>query len=224
MAEPEAPAAEPEQAPEAAAEQAPEAVTEERSEKYLTMIHVGLDGEVTLDDDTPIDLDEFKRILRDSSFSWILTLRGTPLWTTHKIRTANRAMRRALRVRDRHCAYPGCTNLGYLDAHHLTPYTDRPETRLDGLVLLCWVHHHLVHDRGETLTRDRDGTVVVQRRDGTTWTGKRPPPVIADPPDVAAHHRAFAGDRLTHYARDVILEHLLGDRPIAMESPTDPDP
>ncbi len=142
----------------------PEAMTTERAEKYLTMIHVGLDGDVTLTDDTPVDLDQFKTILGDSSFSWLVSLRGIPLWTTHKIRTANRAMRRALRARDRHCAYPGCTNLGYLDAHHLTPYAEKPETRLDGLVLLCWIHHHIVHDR------ERDPDPSTRRRH------RRPPP------------------------------------------------
>ena len=204
---------------------ADDAVTAERAEKYLTMIHVGLDGQVTLTDDTPVDLDQFRTILRDSSFSWILSLRGIPLWTTHTIRTANRAMRRALRSRDRHCAYPGCTNLGYLDAHHLTPYADQPETRLDGLVLLCWIHHHIVHDRGEILARNADGTITVRRADGTTWTGTRPAPTTTtDPPQVPTHHRAYAGDQLTHDARDVILHHLLGDRPIAMESESGPDP
>jgi hypothetical protein len=201
---------------------ASDAVTAERAEKYLTMVHVGLDGQVTLTDDTPLDVDTFKSILGDSSFSWILSLRGIPLWTTHKIRTANRAMRRALRARDRHCAYPGCTNLGYLDAHHLTPYADNPETRFDGLVLLCWIHHHIVHDRNERLTRERDGTISVHRQDGSTWTGKRPPPSPADPPDILAHHRAYAGDQLTHYARDVILHHLLGDRPIPVEPQPSP--
>jgi hypothetical protein len=146
------------------------------------------------------------------------------LWTTHKIRTANRAMRRALRARDRHCAYPGCTNLGYLDAHLLTPYRDQPETRLDGLVLLCWIHHHIVHDRRRNPHPGPDGAITVQRPDGTTGTGKRPPPVPADPPDIPGHRRAYAGDQLTYCARDVILHHLLGDRPIAMHTDTGPDP
>ena len=201
----------------------PEAMTTERAEKYLTMIHVGLDGEVTLTDDTPIDIDDFKTILGDSSFSWLVSLRGIPLWTTHKIRTANRAMRRALRARDRHCAYPGCTNLGYLDAHHLTPFAERPETCLDGLVLLCWIPHHIVHDRSETLTRAPDGTITVHRSDGSVWTGRRPPPEPADPPDIPVHHRAYAGDQLTHDARDVILHHLLGNRPIPKRGSADTD-
>ena len=204
----------------------PDAMTVDRAEKYLTMIHVDLDGQVTLSDDTPIDLDDFKRILGDSSFSWLVSLRGTPLWTTRKTRTANRAMRRALRARDRHCAYPGCTNLGYLEAHHLTPFAERPETRVDGLVLLCWIHHHIVHQRNETLTRAPDGAITVHRADGSVWTGTRPPPEPADPPDIRAHHRAYAGERLTHDARDVILHHLLGDRPVPTPSasqPTDTD-
>ncbi len=64
----------------------------------------------------------------------------------------------------------------------------------------------------------------MQRPDGTTWTGKRPPPGPVDPPDIPGHRRAYAGDQLTHYARDVILHHLLGDRPITMHTETGPDP
>ena len=38
----------------------PDVVTVERAEKYLTMIHVGLDDRITLTDDTPVDIDDFK--------------------------------------------------------------------------------------------------------------------------------------------------------------------
>ena len=183
----------------------------ERAERYLTMIHVDLDGQVRLDDATSIDIESFKATLGLSSFSWVLTLKGTPLWQTHKTRTPNRAMRRALRARDRCCAYPGCANVGYLESHHVVPYAQRREAGLDGLALLCGFHHRWLHRRGETLVRDEEGRILVRRSDGTVWTGKHPPPEAPDPPGVDddVGPRPWAGDRLTHYARDVILDHLL---------------
>jgi hypothetical protein len=183
----------------------------ERAERYLTMIHVDLDDHIRLDDGTPIDIDSFKKALGLSSFSWLLTIKGTPLWLTHKSRTPNRAMRRALRARDRCCAYPGCANVGYLESHHVVPYAQRQEAGLDGLALLCGFHHRWLHRRGESLVHDEDDRIVVKRSDGTVWTGKHPPPEAPDPPGVDGDvgPRPWAGDRLTHYARDVILEHLL---------------
>ncbi len=183
----------------------------ERAERYLTMIHVDLDGQIRLDDGTSIDIESFKQALGRSSFSWMLTLKGTPLWQTHKTRTANRAMRRALRARDRCCAYPGCANVGYLESHHVVPFAQQHEAGLDGLALLCGFHHRWLHRRGETLVRDERGRIEVKRSDGTVWTGKHPPPEAPDPPwaDDDVGPRPWAGDRLTHYARDVILDHLL---------------
>ncbi len=203
---------------------AEDATTVERAEKFLTLIHVELDGHIRLGDGVALDVETFKSILGQSSFSWLLTLRGSPLWTTHKIRTANRAMRRALRARDRSCVYPGCGNVGYLDAHHLIAHAERPETCLEGLALVCWHHHRWLHDHDERLERQPDRTYLVYRADGTVWTGKRPPPTDPDPPDpdVATHRRAFIGDQLTNYARDVILEHLLTHRPTPTETDTDP--
>ncbi len=183
----------------------------ERAERYLTMIHVDLDGRIRLDDGTSIDIDSFKEALGLSSFSWLLTLRGTPLWQTHKTRTANRTMRRALRARDRCCAYPGCANAGYLESHHVVPFAQQQEAGLDGLALLCGFHHRWLHHRGESLARDEHDRIVVKRSDGSVWTGKHPPAEAPDPPrvDDDVGPRPWAGDRLTHDARDVILDHLL---------------
>lgn len=183
----------------------------ERAEKYLTMIHVDVDDQIRLDDGTPIGIDAFQDALGASSYSWLLTLKGTPLWLTHKTRTPNRAMRRALRARDRCCAYPGCTNVGYLESHHVIPYAEQQEAGLGGLVLLCSFHHRWLHRRAEQLARDEHGRIVVHRSDGTVWTGKHPPPEAPDPPPIDGTEtlKPWAGDRLTHHARDVILERFL---------------
>lgn len=52
----------------------------------------------------------------------------------------------ALLVRDRHCAFPGCTRLPLAcDAHHVVHWADGGATSLDNLVLLCRHHHTLTH-------------------------------------------------------------------------------
>lgn len=110
-----------------------------------------------------------------------------------KVRTANRAQRRALRVRDGHCVFPGCSAPpDHCQAHHIVWWEHDGPTDLDNLVLLCRYHHQVVHERGFTITRD-DGVVEVRRPDGTPVTSVRspradcrrgrPPPRAPDPID-----------------------------------------
>lgn len=68
-------------------------------------------------------------------------------------RLASRAQRRALRLRDRTCGFPGCHQTKHLDAHHLTPWSQGGATDLEGLVLLCRRHHVMVHEGGLRVVR-----------------------------------------------------------------------
>ncbi len=51
-------------------------------------------------------------------------------------------------VRDHGCRWPGC---GFAaagcDAHHAVHWLDHGETNDDNLALLCWFHHHLLHEQ-----------------------------------------------------------------------------
>jgi len=52
----------------------------------------------------------------------------------------------ALVVRDRFCSFPGCRRApNGCDAHHIVSWLDGGHTSLDGLVLLCRLHHRLIH-------------------------------------------------------------------------------
>ncbi|MFI8776958.1 DUF222 domain-containing protein [Brachybacterium paraconglomeratum] len=68
-------------------------------------------------------------------------------------RLASRAQRRALRLRDGTCVFPGCHQSKHLDAHHLTPWSEGGPTDLDELALLCRRHHVMVHEGGLRLVR-----------------------------------------------------------------------
>ncbi len=59
------------------------------------------------------------------------------------------AMRRALIVRDRGCAFPGCDRPpSWCHAHHVKHWAQGGDTAIGNLVLLCGHHHRLIH-RGE---------------------------------------------------------------------------
>jgi hypothetical protein len=83
-----------------------------------------------------------------------------------KTRAVPPAIRRALRLRDRGCRFPGCTHTRHVDAHHVRHWADGGETKLSNLVELCGRHHRLLHEGGYGLRVTDDGALVFTRPDG----------------------------------------------------------
>ena len=92
--------------------------------------------------------------------------RGTPLNVGRKHRIVSTPLRRAVVARDRHCMFPGCHRTRYVEAHHVHHWVDGDETNVDNLVLLCWQHHHLLHEGGYRIRRDYQGAFYFMRADG----------------------------------------------------------
>jgi hypothetical protein len=79
-------------------------------------------------------------------------------------RVVNGSTRRALNVRDRHCAWPGCDRpANWTAAHHLRHWTRGGRTDLSNLVLLCHRHHWMVHEGGWQLLKDDEGRLLTIR-------------------------------------------------------------
>jgi len=90
--------------------------------------------------------------------SIIIDKTRNPLDAGRTQRFATPTQRRALAVRDRGCAFPGCdTPARWCDAHHIAPYDHGGMTDLANLVLLCRHHHGITHRHGWTLTTTSDG-------------------------------------------------------------------
>lgn len=70
---------------------------------------------------------------------------GNVLNVGRKTRTIPPAIRRALKLRDRGCRFPGCCESRFVDAHHIQHWCDGGATSLDNLLLLCRHHHRLLH-------------------------------------------------------------------------------
>jgi Domain of unknown function (DUF222)/HNH endonuclease len=85
---------------------------------------------------------------------------GEPLAIGRKTRLISPALRRALKRRDGGCAFPGCTNARFVDAHHIRHWADGGETGLDNLVLLCRHHHRLIHEGGFRVERADHGAIT----------------------------------------------------------------
>lgn len=71
------------------------------------------------------------------------------------------ATRRALELRDKGCAWPGCDRpASWTQAHHLRHWAHRGVTETDNLVLLCHRHHWMVHEGGWRVVRTDEQSLV----------------------------------------------------------------
>jgi 5-methylcytosine-specific restriction protein A len=82
---------------------------------------------------------------------------GEPLDIGRASRVIPAGIRRAVTIRDRGCAYPGCDRPpAHCDIHHCHEWVDGGPTSLDNCVMLCRAHHRIVHGT-EWTVRIRDG-------------------------------------------------------------------
>ncbi|WP_347955118.1 HNH endonuclease signature motif containing protein [Gordonia aichiensis] len=79
----------------------------------------------------------------------VLDGESAPLDVGREHRLVTVALRKALEARDRGCAFPGCGRpVSWTDAHHCVPWSAGGETAVDNCVLLCRMHHTVVHHTG----------------------------------------------------------------------------
>jgi 5-methylcytosine-specific restriction protein A len=83
---------------------------------------------------------------------------GEPLDVGRDRRTIPTAIRRAVTVRDRGCAHPGCDRPpSWTEIHHIKEWSKGGHTRLDNLVMLCRTHHREIHATEWLVRIARDG-------------------------------------------------------------------
>ncbi len=95
----------------------------------------------------PINADVARRIACDARvIPVVLGARGEPLDVGRASQTVPVAIRRAVIVRDRGCAFPGCSvPARWCDIHHVIHWADGGPTSLGNCVALCGRHHRLAH-------------------------------------------------------------------------------
>jgi hypothetical protein len=67
-------------------------------------------------------------------------------------------IRRAVQIRDRGCAHPGCNRpITWSECHHIVEWSRRGPTCVDNLTLLCKVHHREIHSTEWVVRMADDG-------------------------------------------------------------------
>ena len=84
-------------------------------------------------------------------------------------------MRKAITIRDHgQCRFPGCRH-AIREVHHITYWQHGGKTTTDNLVGLCRHHHHLVHDKGWTLSGDPNYRLTFTDPLKREWHSDPPP-------------------------------------------------
>jgi hypothetical protein len=114
----------------------------------------GLKGEVgvapaDLELSLPISTRTLERIACDATISRVLLADSMVIDVGRATRVNSAPRRRALRVRDRGCRFPGCDRAaGWSTPHHIVAWSRGGPNNLANEVLLCHYHHRLVHEGG----------------------------------------------------------------------------
>lgn len=141
--------------------------TAKPSENYLVTVHVDQSALAGGAGRSGLPIESVKRLCCDGSAVVLVEgENGEPLSIGRKSRTVPTAIKRALKARDKGCAFPGCRHQRFVDAHHIRHWSAGGETSLDNLVLLCTSHHKLVHEGGYSIERDFEHRWYFKRPDG----------------------------------------------------------
>ena len=92
-----------------------------------------------------------RRIACDCSITHHTTQHGEPTNIGRKSRLWPAAMSRAIKDRDQHCQYPGCTKTHQLQIHHITHWADGGVTSIENGVAICGYHHTMLHEGGHVI-------------------------------------------------------------------------
>ncbi len=129
------------------------------ADRYQVVVHVTAETP-HVEDGPHVTAETARRIGCDCSVVSIKeAASGEPLSIGRRSRTIPAPMRRALRVRDGGCRFPGCTHSRFIDGHHIKHWADGGDTGLDNLVMLCRRHHRLVHEGGFACKKSESGEI-----------------------------------------------------------------
>ena len=139
-------------------------VANSTADRYQMIVHVSEEA-TYLENGPHVSAETSRRIGCDCNVIGVKDdENGEPLSIGRRSRLIPPAIRRALRLRDDGCRFPGCTRKQFVDAHHVEHWSEGGETSLDNLVQLCRQHHRLVHEGGFGCERAASGEIVF--RDG----------------------------------------------------------
>jgi hypothetical protein len=135
----------------------------------------------------PLATETARRLVCDSRLSVLVQdASGRAVGVGTTARVVGPALRRALMVRDGHCRFGDCTARRFLHAHHIVHWP--APTEMSNLAMVCYSHHHSLHEGGWNLTGDPLDQLTAVHADGRRSPANLPQTVedaapIGHPPD-----------------------------------------
>ena len=154
---------------------------------YFVVAHVPLEALVEESGETSelagelehhglIDVETVQRIACDATVVVAVDDEaGHTMYEGRARRFPSGAQRREIIRRDRHCRYPGCTNVTFTNVHHIVPWKPGGGTDLPNLVLLCRHHHGVVHRKGWSLAGDANQELSIKTPTGRVMVSRPSP-------------------------------------------------
>ena len=100
---------------------------------------------------------------------------GHTMYEGRARRFPTQAQRREVMRRDRHCRFPGCTNVTFTNVHHIVAWKPGGRTDLDNLVVVCLFHHGMVHRNGWTMSGNGNEELTFVGPSGRVMTSRPSP-------------------------------------------------
>jgi hypothetical protein len=123
-----------------------------------------------------IDAETVQRIACDATVVMALDDDvGHTMYEGRAKRFPSDAQRREVMRRDRHCRFPGCTNVTFTNVHHIVPWKPGGRTDLDNLALLCLFHHKTVHSKGWKMSGNANTELTISGPSGRVMTSRPSP-------------------------------------------------
>ena len=121
-----------------------------------------VEAEPTLDSGIELPVESVRRLACDAMvLAAVLATTSQPLDIGRASRLVPVGIRRALILRDKRCAFPGCqVAAAWCHAHHVVHWANGGPTALDNLCLLCPHHHRLIHHSEWEVAINADGLPV----------------------------------------------------------------
>jgi uncharacterized protein DUF222/HNH endonuclease len=143
-------------------------VTRASAERNRVVVHVDAavlaEGACQLEDGPAISAETARRLSCDAPAA--ITAGSDQESDRRRSRAIPAAVRRAVRIRDDGCRFPGCENRHWVDAHHIVHWAHGGESTTENLVQLCRRHHRLIHEGGFGVEHDAAGELIFRRPRG----------------------------------------------------------
>lgn len=115
-------------------------------------------------------VDVARRIMCDSEVQLVVRdASGQIMALGVNSRSVPEKLARVVRARDKTCRFPGCDKTKFCEIHHIVHVAHGGETVLPNLAMICYAHHHLIHEGGWRMEGSMPGELRFISPDGCIY-------------------------------------------------------